>query len=301
MVRVVALALAAVFGVAAVAKLTDRGGLRRAIADFGLPARITASAGRLLITCEFATALALAVRPWARGGALAALGLLMVFSTAIAVNVSRGRTPACHCFGGLQAAAVGWSALARNGLLAALAGWVAADGHFAGLFAIAAVAASAAWAALAGGSRQARPAGLRTKSSRKVRPGRPAPGFSLRDEEGRTWTPKRLLTGRRPLLLVFSDHACGACSALLPEVARWQDRHGDRLTIAVVSGGPRPKTPSARTARGHNASWQTRTGQYSRLTELRPHPAPSSSTPRQSSWPRPRPARRRSANCSSRR
>ncbi|MER5176922.1 MauE/DoxX family redox-associated membrane protein [Streptomyces sp. NPDC002896] len=238
--RVAAMALAAVFAVAAVAKLTDRGGIRRAIADFGLPGRAAAPLGWLLVACEFATAVALAVHPWARGGALAALVLLMVFSTAIALNVSRGRTPACHCFGGLQAAPVGWSTVARNGLLATFAGFVAADGHFAWLFAIAAVAVSAAWAVLAGRTGLAGRVGLRTHRIRRVRPGRPAPVFSLPDEGGQTWTPERLLTGRRPLLLVFSDHACGVCSALLPEVARWQDSHGERLTIAVVSGGSRP-------------------------------------------------------------
>ncbi|MGW1024082.1 MauE/DoxX family redox-associated membrane protein [Streptomyces sp. NPDC002577] len=244
-----AIALAAVFGVAAVAKLTDRRGLRRAIADFGLPTRAAAPLGWLLVACESAVTVALAVRPWSRGGALAALGLLLVFSVAIALNVSRGRTPACHCFGALQAAPVGWPTVTRNGLLAALAGFVAAGGHFAWLFAVAAVATSVAWAVLArravradraGVDRRAGLWGEWRKRSRKVRPGMPAPDFALQDESHQRWTRDRLLTARRPLLLLFSDHACGACTALLPEVARWQDSYGDRLTIAVVSGGSRP-------------------------------------------------------------
>lgn len=246
--RMAAMVLAAVFGVAAFAKLTDRGGLRRAITDFGVPTRVAPLLGRLVVVCEAAVAVALAVPRWDRGGALAALGLLMVFSAAIALNVSRGRTPACHCFGGLNAAPVGWSTVARNGLLATLAGFVAADGHFAWFFAIAAVIASAAWAVPAGRAWTgvtAAPVGLRTERSRKVRPGMPAPGFSLPDEAGRTWTPERLLAAGRPLLLIFSDRACGACTALLPQVTQWQARHSDDLTIAVVNGGGPSEAPLA--------------------------------------------------------
>jgi thiol-disulfide isomerase/thioredoxin len=47
-----------------------------------------------------------------------------------------------------------------------------------------------------------------------------------------------LLESQRQLLLVFSDPNCGPCQALLPEIARWQREHSDRLTIALVSQGP---------------------------------------------------------------
>ncbi|WP_406164557.1 MauE/DoxX family redox-associated membrane protein [Streptomyces sp. NBC_00996] len=223
-----AIALAAVFGVAAVAKLTDRDGLRRTMVDFGVPTRAAVPLGRLLVMGEFVIALALVVRPSARDGALGALVLLIVFSGVIALNVSRGRAPACHCFGRLHAAPVGWSTVARNVLLATLAGFVAAGGHLPWLFAGLAAIVSALWIT------------LWAKQGGKVRPGMPAPDFSLPDEAGRTWTMRDLLVGGRPLLLVFSDRACGACSSLLPQVARWQQDHDERVTIAVVSGGARP-------------------------------------------------------------
>ncbi|MFC3573593.1 MauE/DoxX family redox-associated membrane protein [Streptomyces yaanensis] len=233
MVLAVAMALASVFGVAAIAKLTDLDGLRRAVVGFGLPTVAAAPLARLLVMGEFVIALALVIRPWARGGALGALALLLVFSGVIALNVSRGRAPACHCFGGLRAAPVGWSTVARNGLLATLAGFVAAGGHLPWLFAGLALVASALWAGLAAGR------------GGTVRAGMLAPRFSLPDETGRTWTLEDLLLGGRPLLLVFGDHACGACAALLPQVARWQQIHDERVTIAVVSGGARPAQPVA--------------------------------------------------------
>lgn len=65
MVLAARLVLAAVFGIAGIAKLMDREGLPRAIASFGLPARTGMPLGYLLISYEFVTALALIVNPWA--------------------------------------------------------------------------------------------------------------------------------------------------------------------------------------------------------------------------------------------
>jgi hypothetical protein len=61
----------------------------------------------------------------ARWGALVALLLMAFFAAAIGVTLSQGRRPDCHCFGQLHSAPVGWSALARNVVLAAAAAWVA--------------------------------------------------------------------------------------------------------------------------------------------------------------------------------
>ena len=54
--------------------------------------------------------------------------LLTVFSAAIALALSRGRAPDCHCFGQLHSEPAGWDALVRNGLLAGLAALVAVAG-----------------------------------------------------------------------------------------------------------------------------------------------------------------------------
>jgi thiol-disulfide isomerase/thioredoxin len=38
-------------------------------------------------------------------------------------------------------------------------------------------------------------------------------------------------------MLLFTDPGCGPCSALLPEVGRWQEKHAQKLTLSLVSRG----------------------------------------------------------------
>ena len=115
------LLLATVFAVAGLAKLADLAGSRRAMRDFGLPARLAALAGTLLPLAELAVAVALVARPSAWWGALGALALLLLFVAGIGVSLARGRRPDCHCFGQIHSAPAGWQTLARNGVLAAVA------------------------------------------------------------------------------------------------------------------------------------------------------------------------------------
>jgi hypothetical protein len=42
--------------------------------------------------------------------------------------MARGEAPDCHCFGQLHSESAGWRTLARNGLLAAIAGFVVLAG-----------------------------------------------------------------------------------------------------------------------------------------------------------------------------
>jgi thiol-disulfide isomerase/thioredoxin len=123
------LLLALVFAVAGVAKLTDRDGSRQAIIDFGLPAALATPFGLLLPLAEVAVAVALVSASTAWWGALGALALLSLFVTGIGVNLARGRKPECHCFGQLHSAPAGWKTLARNGVLAAVAGFVLWEGY----------------------------------------------------------------------------------------------------------------------------------------------------------------------------
>jgi thiol-disulfide isomerase/thioredoxin len=115
------LLLAAVFVVAGVAKLVDREGSRQAVADFGVPAVLAAPLGILLPLAELAVAAALIPTATAFWGAIGALALLLLFVAGISANLARGRRPDCHCFGQLHSAPAGWSTLARNGVLAAVA------------------------------------------------------------------------------------------------------------------------------------------------------------------------------------
>ena len=122
------LLLGTVFLVAGLGKLADRAGSRQALIEFGVPTPLVAPLAILFPLAELAVATALVPLSTAWFGALGALGLLLLFVVAIGLNLARGRKPECHCFGQLRSAPVGWKTLARNGVLAALAGFVVWQG-----------------------------------------------------------------------------------------------------------------------------------------------------------------------------
>jgi thiol-disulfide isomerase/thioredoxin/uncharacterized membrane protein YphA (DoxX/SURF4 family) len=123
------LVLAAVFTLAGVAKLSDLKGSRKAIIEFGLPAVLASPLALLLPLAELGVAAALIPASSAWWGALGALGLLVLFVVGISINLARGKKPECHCFGQLHSAPAGWRTLARNGVLAAIAGFVLWAGY----------------------------------------------------------------------------------------------------------------------------------------------------------------------------
>lgn len=275
------LVLAAVFTVAGLAKLADLAGSRKAMRDFGVPARLATPLGLLLPLAELAVAIALVPRTTAWWGALGALVLLLAFVAGIGTSLVRGRAPDCHCFGQLHSAPAGWSTLVRNGVLAAVAalllwqgrtdpgpsvaGWV---GEFstaervalsAALLALALVAVEG-WALIhlvsqngrlllrldaleqAQGLDPQRAAAVTADSASAGLPvGSSAPAFSLAGLYGETITLDALRAAGKPVLLVFTDPKCGPCNALLPDIERWQRQHADVMTLALVSRG----TPEA--------------------------------------------------------
>jgi peroxiredoxin len=123
------LVLAVVFILAGLAKLWDLKGSRKAITDFGLPAVLASPLAILLPLAELGVGAALIPASSAWWGALGALGLLLLFVVGISINLARGRKPDCHCFGQLHSAPAGWKTLARNGVLAAIAGFVLWAGY----------------------------------------------------------------------------------------------------------------------------------------------------------------------------
>ena len=122
------LLLSAVFCVAGITKLADLAGTRRAMIGFGIPERFAAPLALGLPLAEILIALALIPSNSAWTAAIAASGLLSIFVIAIAVNLARGRTPDCHCFGQLHSEPVGLSTLIRNMALMIVAGFIVAEG-----------------------------------------------------------------------------------------------------------------------------------------------------------------------------
>jgi peroxiredoxin len=249
------LILAAVFAVAAVAKLADRSGTRRSLEGFGVP---SAAAGHLAVAvpgAELLVAAALVPVATAWAGALAATALLAGFAGAVALALVRGVEADCHCFGRLSSEKVGWSTLVRNLLLVGLAAFVAiagADDAGASVPAWVGGVALAAGVALnfaflfqlmqQNGRLLARLDELRPAASGPPAApalGAPAPSFALPDLSGRIFSLDDLLNGRREVLLVFSDPNCGACDPLLPEIGRRQrDPGSDPLVVLVSLGNP---------------------------------------------------------------
>jgi peroxiredoxin len=268
------LALAAVFAVAAIAKLADQAGSRSSAEVFGVPRRLAPAVAFAVPCCELAVAAALLTAGLAGVGALAGLVLLVAFTGVIARSMRRGEAPDCHCFGQLAAKPVGAATLIRNAGLAAVAGAIAIAGSSdpgpSGVAWLGRLGGSGATAlglgiavATLGGLGIAGFAGLvRAHGRLLVRVdelearlagdwpdftgelavgglpvGAQAPAFALGGLYGETATLAALTAADRPLLVLFTDPDCGPCDDLLPEVAAWQQRHAGTLTIVPISRG----------------------------------------------------------------
>jgi methylamine dehydrogenase accessory protein MauD len=257
------LLLASVFAVAGVAKLADRAGSKRAMANFGVPASLAAPLGVLLPIAELAVAAALIPTSTAWWGAVGALVLLLLFVVGIGANLAIGRKPDCHCFGQLRSEPAGWKTLARNGVLAAVAaflvwrgydsagpsvvGWLGDLSTFQAvavivwLVVLGAVAAQC-WLLLhllrQYGRLLMRVEALEEEPSTEGLPvGETAPDFELPSLHGETLTLGDLRALERPAVLLFTDPNCGPCMDIFPAIGRLQEEHSDKLTVAVVSRG----------------------------------------------------------------
>ena len=128
--------LALVFAFAAGAKLSDVRGTRAAMRHLGVPNFFVAPLGVLAAPFELGAAFLLLTAP--RHGALAALGLLAVFSAALAPAWFRGSDEGCSCFGPLLKARPGAS-LMRNAALALLSAIIVAGPAASGLHTLPAI------------------------------------------------------------------------------------------------------------------------------------------------------------------
>lgn len=235
MTVVARLLLAAVFAVAAVAKLADRDGARRTLTGFGVPDRLVSPFAILLPLAELAVALALVPATSARYAAVGAAALLALFTAAVVVARLRGRKPDCHCFGRLHSKPAGAGTVLRNVLLAAVAVLVVlrpGEGpSWVEMAVAAAILAVAAQAVLLAVLLRRYGRALRRIEELEAGPalavGAPAPHFQGLGE---------LLAMGRPVLLVFSERECPACRQLDPQLEAWTREHADELTISVVNG-----------------------------------------------------------------
>lgn len=245
------IALSAVFGTAGVTKLLDQQGTRKAVRNFGAPDSLAPALSIVLPIVELAIAAGLLFVDTTRASALAALLVLAIFVAAIGVNLARGRTHDCHCFGQLYSRPLGWPTLLRNlifglaaafvfwqaetGTIPSIAGTLAQLGSFAWLGLISALVVTAAIIVYLHRRRSqllqiaAMPQGLPRDAV--------APAFELKAYTGGTTSLAQLLAYDKPLLLIFTNPNCGPCVVLFQEIKAWQESHSEQLTIALISVG----------------------------------------------------------------
>ena len=267
----------AVFAVSAVTKLADQEGTRRAITEFGAPRRFAMLGALLLPAAELGTSAALLWNDTGWWGALASLMLLFVFSVAIAVNIRRGRTPDCHCFGQIYSEPIGPKTLIRNGVIAVpalivlVAGWndpgpsaLAWLGDLSTVETILAVVSLALAVTLGIALVSLRQLAMRHEElnnsvrvmerlfdardsatlrhpdhapSQGLPIGAVAPDFALASSTGREITLTKMLAKGKPILTLFVSPTCGPCKELLPSVPEWTTELEERHSVLTFSRG----------------------------------------------------------------
>lgn len=250
--------LAAVFLIAAIGKLLDVAGSRRALQEFGVPDRATRFGGVALPVAELAVGVALLIRPAARWGGAVALLLLLAFVGGVTRAMSRGQAPDCHCFGQIHSEPAGPATLIRNAVLATAATLVVVAGPGPSLngglsslrgaqVALVAVSVLAAMLAVAvaqlwGDRRRLRrelDAAISAKAPPGLPRGTPAPEFALVPVRGAAGSLTELAEPSRPTVLVFVSTSCAPCLQMLPSLARWQDSLAESVTLAAIFAGER--------------------------------------------------------------
>ncbi len=89
----------------------------------------------------------------------------------------------------------------------------------------------------AGGVAPAHNGGVPAQSPAGLTVGSQAPDFNLSGLYGEKLTLESLRSSGKPVMLLFTDPNCGPCTAMLPEIGRWQQEHAVKLTIALISRG----------------------------------------------------------------
>jgi peroxiredoxin/uncharacterized membrane protein YphA (DoxX/SURF4 family) len=244
--------IAAVFAIAAAAKLPDPGGSRATFREFGVGEGLARFAV-LLAPAELVVAIGLMIVSTARWAAFGAVLLLLAFIVGMINALRLSRRPDCGCLGGFRPAPIGRATVIRNGVLVATAGLVAVLGpgpsldhwlasHSAGFVALVAILilAAAAGLMLVGGTTASSPdddTGQRLPEAQRPTAGDPAPDFSASDISGELRTLSSLREAGRPIVIVFGNSSCGWCLSLFGDLGRWQRTLAERLSIVLVGSG----------------------------------------------------------------
>jgi uncharacterized membrane protein YphA (DoxX/SURF4 family)/thiol-disulfide isomerase/thioredoxin len=246
------IALSVIFGSAGVTKLLDLSGTREAVKNFGAPQWLAPTLSFVLPIVELAIAVGLLFVFTTWSSALVGLLMLGLFVVAISINLARGQTHDCHCFGQLYSRPLGWPTLVRNFIFAGAAGFVlwqaniekgaSIPGTLAQLsslqWLLLGVAVSSVVAILIYLLRRQKRLAVQTSAAPRGLPvNSSAPPFDVAAYTGGRSSLAQLLAYGKPLLLIFTNPNCGSCVVLFQEIKEWQESHSDQLTIALLSFG----------------------------------------------------------------
>lgn len=252
----------------AVAKVMDCPETYQSGLTLGVPRRVASLLAGTLPLIEGGIGASLLWPSYAWQAAIAAVFLFAFFTTIIAVNLSRGRTPACRCFGHLSSRPLGIVALLRAELLTAVAGLIVwqgntkasadiytwfvtlgIEGRVLFLVAVPATVLAPEWLptllrSLPALSQQSNRNGGIARSP-LVRPvdgffasGLPvraaAPRFNLESLVGGQISLDDLLLTGKPILLLFSDPSHVSSTALATMIGRWRSELSTYIVIVVI-------------------------------------------------------------------
>lgn len=264
------LLLGGVLLMAAAGKLLHRQAYVQTLAEFGIPTALRPQLAWLMPMCELAIAfmLTLAMSTW--WSAIAGAALLALYNAVLVYKLLQGQRPSCNCFGQQDATPIGLTTLLRNGVLLSMAGALIYAGpayahaplwpHLAEILLTAptlslCVAVMALqWWLLQHALRQngrlilrmdtlelrLDAANIEPPHAVDMRPrglaiGSMAPDFALPEMgTGESITLAQLRSAGLPVLLVFSDIACGPCAELAPRIERWHRQYQGCISIAVI-------------------------------------------------------------------
>jgi thiol-disulfide isomerase/thioredoxin/uncharacterized membrane protein YphA (DoxX/SURF4 family) len=263
------LALAALFGVAGIAKIFDPEGSKKAFTDFGVPTSLVRPAAFLLPVFELAVAGTLLFVPSSWFGAIGASVLLLIFTAGMLYQMSKGNAPDCHCFGQIHSEPVGVSSIVRNMVMLVPAVILVFQGRarqgldivrsdqdilFTAVGLSVIVSLLAAVMFLKSVSEQQKQIMRRIELMELIgrestdveredighpREGLPlgalVPDFELPDLDGKTVSLKDIKADKKPVVFFFVAPTCTPCRALLPQFEEWQRDLADKVKFVFIS------------------------------------------------------------------
>ncbi|MFM9905440.1 MAG: MauE/DoxX family redox-associated membrane protein [Pyrinomonadaceae bacterium] len=266
---VIRLSLAAVFGVAGIAKLFDPAGSEKALGDFGVPRTLARPMVYVLPAFELAIAIALLFVQSSWFGAFGATALFVIFTGGMLYQMVKGNAPDCHCFGQLHSEPVGIGSIVRNLVMLIPAVILVTRGQanqglnlvnsnqdimqfVIGLAVVALLLTVVLFLKTISEQqsqimRRIELMELVSRDGSDVERediGHPneglpigalVPDFELPDLDGNVISLAAIRKENIPVLFIFVSPTCTPCRALVPEFERWQNELNGKVKVVFVS------------------------------------------------------------------